>query len=413
VAIIEPPDVELTGIDPAVVRAIEKGRSAVKESPRSAPAWGLLGKTLLVHDFHIPASVCLAQAERLDPANARWTYLQGIALAAADPPDPVTAIQHFQHAVDWGGDTPDALRLRLAEALLGQDRLDEAELQFKRVLELNPANARAHLGLARLAVRRGNPEDSESHLKHALADPHAKKASRLLLVEVRQRLGQVPPADELEKASQLPQDPAWPDPFWEDAMRFRTGMKAELYRAEGLLRQGRLVPAISLLQQTTKDYPDSYYAWLTLGRALTKQRNLKAAEQALRTSLKLAPDSAEVQFYLGVALSLQENYRAAEEFFRSATESKPSFAAAHYNLGHCLLHKGDRAGAMETFRRALRCKYDYADAHTMLSKMLADDGRHAEAFAHARLALKFHPADATAKSLIQQQLRQLSIPAGP
>src|SRR5689334_21322390 len=71
-AIAEPPVVELTGIDPAVVRAIEKARAAVKQSPRSFEAWGVLGKTLLVHDFHIPASFCLAQAERLDPANARW-----------------------------------------------------------------------------------------------------------------------------------------------------------------------------------------------------------------------------------------------------------------------------------------------------------------------------------------------------
>src|SRR5262249_24515009 len=161
-------------------------RAAVEKSPRSVEAWGVLGKTLLVHDFHIPASFCLAQAERLDPANARWPYLQGVALAAADPPDPITAIQHFQRAVDLGGDTPDALRLHLAEALLGQDRLDEAERQFKRVLELNPANARAHLGLARLAIVRGNAADSESHVKLAMADPHSKKASRLLWVEVQQ-----------------------------------------------------------------------------------------------------------------------------------------------------------------------------------------------------------------------------------
>jgi protein O-GlcNAc transferase len=413
VAIIEPPAVDLTGIDPAVVRAIEAAQAAVKESPRSAQAWGLLGKTLLVHDFHIPSSVCLAQAERLDPTTARWAYLQGLALAVADPPDPIAAIQNFQRAVALGHDEPDTLRLRLGEALLEQDRLDEAEQQFQRVLQLEPANGRAHLGLARVAIRRGDLEASKGHLQHALGDPHARKASRLLLLEVEQRLGKEPAADEMQKAARLPQDPAWPDPYWADALKLRTGMKAQLYKAEGLLRQRRFSEAIPLLQQTAHDYPDSYYAWLTLGRALVKQRNLTAAEQVLRKALKLAPDSAEVQFHLGVALFRQENYRAAEEFFRAATESKPNFAAAHYNLGHCLLQKGDRAGAEQSFRTALRCKEDYADAHTMLSSLLAKDGRVAEAFAQARLALKFNPNDAAAKGLIQQLLVHIPFYTGP
>jgi tetratricopeptide (TPR) repeat protein len=437
VPIIKLPEIELGGLDPAVIRAIEKARADVEQSPRSARAWGQLGKVLLAHDIHIPASTCLAQAERLDPAQerspylqfylkivygpkamldpaqARWPYLQGLALIAADPPDPGAAIEKFQRAVELGGDTPQTLRLRLGEALLGQDRLEEAEQQFLRILQLDPDNARAHLGLARVAVRRGDPTKSQGHLERILNNPHAKKAARLLLIEVQQRLGKEPSPEELEKATELPEGPAWPDPFWEEALKLKTGMKAQLYRAERLLRQGRIPEALALLQQTAKDYPDSYYAWLMLGRALTKQRSLKSAEQALRTAHKLAPDSAEARFYLGVALFYQRDYREAEELFRGATEMKPNFAAAHYNLGHCLLHKGDRAGAMESFRVALRCKADYSDAHTMVSELLLSDGHRAEAFAHARLALQFNPSDVTAKKIVQRLLMQLPVPTGP
>ncbi len=413
VAILSPPALELDGVDPAVVRAIETARGTVNHSPRSTQAWGHLGKVLLAHDFHLPATTCLAQAERLNPTEVRWPYLQGIGLASADPPDPVVAIQKFQRAVELGGDTPGALRLRLGEALLGQDRLEEAEQEFQRVLQSDPANARAHLGLARLAIRRGDLEESRRQLDRALGDPHAKKASRLLLVEVQQRLGKELSPSEIRAAADLPADPAWPDPFWEDVTRLKTGMKADLARADRLLRQGRVLEALSQFQRTVRDYPDSYYAWLTLGRALVRHRNLKGAEQALNTALKLAPDSAEVQFHLGVALFLQQNYRAAETLFRSATEVKPNFASAHYNLGHCLLHKGDRAGAIEAFRIALRCQADYADAHTMLSQLLAENGQSAEAFAHARLALQFNPADATAKKHVQRLLMQISIPTGP
>jgi tetratricopeptide (TPR) repeat protein len=411
--VIEPPVIELAGVDPAVIRAIEVARAAVKQSPRSAQAWGQLGKTLLAHDFHVPAGTCLAQAERLNPAEARWPYLHGIALASADPPDPGAALQDFQRAVDRDGEASRVLRLRLGEALLEQDRLEEAEQQFQRILHLDPANGRAHLGLARLAIRRGDPEKSRSHLERTLADPHAKKASRLLLAEVQQRLGKEVSAEELRQAAQLPEDPAWPDPFWEDVARLTTGLKTHLSRAGMQLRQGRFREAVFLLKQTVRDYPDAYAAWLMLGKALIKEKNLKEAEQALNTALKLGPDSAEVQFHLGVALFRQGKQRAAETLFRSATEAKPNFAMAHYNLGHCLLRRGDRAGAIEAFRVTLRCQPDYAEAHTMLGDLLAKNGQPAEAFAHARLALHYNPADATAKKLVQQLLPRIAIPITP
>jgi tetratricopeptide (TPR) repeat protein len=293
VALISPPTVDLSGVDPAVVRAIATARATVNDSPRSVQAWGQLGKTLLAHDIHLPATTCLAQAERLDPANARWPYLQGIALAAADPPDPEAAIQKFQRAVELGGDAPDALRLRLGEALLGRDRLEEAEQQFQRVLQLHPGNARAHLSLARLAIRRGEAEKSRAHLDRALEDPHTRKAGRLLLTEVQQRLGMEPSPDAVREVARLPEDTTWPDPYWEDAMQLRTGMKTHLGRAERLIRQGRAWEAVPLLQQIVRDYPDSYYAWLTFGRALTKQRKLPAAEQANSSLCLLAPSMPE------------------------------------------------------------------------------------------------------------------------
>jgi tetratricopeptide (TPR) repeat protein len=412
-ALISPPAVDVSGIDPAVARAVESARAAVNESPRSVQAWGQLGKILLVHDFHLPAITCLAQAERLDPANARWPYLQGMAFLLADPPDPDAAIQQFERAVTLGGDTPEAMRLRLGETLFGRDRLDEAEQQFQRVLQLHPANARAHLGLARLAVRRGDLEKGRAHLEHTLADPHAKKASRQLFVEVEQRLGKEPSAEELREATRLPEDAVWPDPFLDEAALLRTGMKARIGQAERLIRQGRALEAVSLLQPIVQDYPDSYYAWLTFGRALIKQRSLPAAERALATALKLEPNSAETRFYLGVALSLQGKQDAGEAQFRSAVQAKPDFTHAHYNLGASLFRRGDRAGAIEEFRAALRCEPDYADAHTALCKVLIQSGRRAEALVHARLALQYNPADATAKRLVQQLFKAMPIPMGP
>src|SRR5262245_27538487 len=74
-----PPVVELKGVDPAIVAAVEQAQAGVHASPFSAPAWGQLGMVLLTHDFTAEAKVCLAEAETLDPSEPRWPYYQGCA----------------------------------------------------------------------------------------------------------------------------------------------------------------------------------------------------------------------------------------------------------------------------------------------------------------------------------------------
>src|SRR5438093_5027493 len=72
-----PPVVDVTGIDPAVSRAVESARAAVGHAPHSAENWGKLGMILLSHGLHNETAVaCLVQAEQLDRRQPRWPYLQ-------------------------------------------------------------------------------------------------------------------------------------------------------------------------------------------------------------------------------------------------------------------------------------------------------------------------------------------------
>src|SRR5205085_5778672 len=76
----EPPTVESPDLDPAIKRVLEEARRAVLKSPESAAAWGQLGLVLTAHSFHVPARVCFARAEELDPQEPRWPYFQGKSL---------------------------------------------------------------------------------------------------------------------------------------------------------------------------------------------------------------------------------------------------------------------------------------------------------------------------------------------
>jgi tetratricopeptide (TPR) repeat protein len=346
------------------------------------------------------ARACFAEAGRLDPRQPRWPYLQGVSLADADG---AAALPHLRRAADLCGDDPDAPRLRLAELLLAQGRPDEAAAQFRRTIGHRPDNARAHLGLARLAAERNALVEAQSHLDVAALADETRKASRLLLAEVHQRQGDAEAAaGELRRAAALPEDASWPDPFLDDVARLHTGKQFALERADRLLQAGQTGEALTVLLDTVRDYPEADWGWLLLGRVYLERKELYLAEEALGKAVALAPESVEPQFYLGLALYFQGKHQPAADHFRRATRLKPSFGLAHYNLGHCLLHLGDRKGATEAFRTAIACKPDYANAHVNLAELLLGDGQKTEAIKHLRYALQLDPASPKARQLLKR-----------
>lgn len=405
-----PPAVTFADLDPAVAKAIEKARLAVQEQPRLASAWGRLGMVFLAHDFPSEARTCLAHAEKLAPREPRWPYYQGIALYQEEPD---LAIPKLQRAVELFGEVSSAPRLLLAEVLYSQGRLNEAESQFQHVVQHDADNARAHLGLGRLAYRRGNLAESQLHLNGALTDPRTRKASLTVLTEVHQRLDDKRAADqELQQLATMPDDQAWPDPFAREVMQLQAGQKAYLDRANRMLDQGRAAEVVSLLQQVVREYPNGDWAWLLLGKACLRTNEIKPAVEALRTAVRLAPDSVEAQFHLGMGLFTLKDRRAATACFRTVTELKPD-AQAYFLLGHCLAQDGDRAGAIEAFRKALRFKPNYPQAHLDLGTLLAQKGQAIEALVHLQCAVQLDPGNPRPRKLLELVAKQMVIPLGP
>src|SRR5712692_1270013 len=173
---VELPVVDLAGADPEVAAAVTSARDEVRKSPRSAAAWGKLGKILAAHAFHEAAGICFTEATRLQPSEARWPYFHGLTLMFSDSD---AAIIQFQHAVQLRADAP-AMRLRLAEALAAQGRLDEAEEQFRRLLPDQTLAPRVQLRLGRLAYQRGDLQSARTYLGQSMTHPSTQKASHIL-----------------------------------------------------------------------------------------------------------------------------------------------------------------------------------------------------------------------------------------
>jgi tetratricopeptide (TPR) repeat protein len=395
----EPPLPDLAEVDPAVAQAVETARAPVRQSPRSADAWGHLGQVLLAHAFDGEARTCFAVAEQLAPREPRWPYYQGITLALDNPE---AAIARFQRALELGGEASGANRLRLAELLQTVGRLDEAEEQFRLLARSDPANPRAALGLAQIAYEQGGPERSLTHLRRAVNSPFTRKRANQLLARISQQQGDRAAAGmALHRAEDLPDDLPCVDAYLGEAEQLRVGRRIQLEQADGLVAQGRPGEAVAILQQAARDFPNAEAVWVSLGKALMAQGDVPAAEHALRRAVQLAPEAAEARFQLGVALFRAAAYPAAAECFRKAADLKPAFALAYYNLGHCLQQQGDRPAAIQAFQDAVRYRPHFQEAYVNLADLLAQEGRTAEACEHVRHALRLNPADERARQLLE------------
>jgi tetratricopeptide (TPR) repeat protein len=393
-----PPAVALADADPAVAHAIESARREVRWKPHSAASWGRLGQLLRAHGYVPESNRCFAEAERLDPGDARWPYLHGTGLQSDDPE---AAIEHLRRAAALCGERPDAPRLVLAEVCLQQGRLDEAERYYDQVLADDPGNARARLGLGRLALERGNPRDALAHLEQSSSHTSTQKASRVLLAQAHQRLGDTAAADrERARTLDLPADRPWPDPFQEEVLSLMLGKQARLARLQTLHREGRTAEARELARKLEQDYPDVY--WLVEGRGLIAQGDLTSAERALRKAVELAPGSVDAHFDLGSVLFEQRSYQDAAECFRKVTELEPGYGPAHLRLGRSLDAQGDRAGALRALEAAVQYMPQQAEAHREFGALLAREGRLHEAASQLRQALQLQPEDAKARELLDQ-----------
>jgi tetratricopeptide (TPR) repeat protein len=394
----QPPAVDTAGREPEIAAAVEAARAKVRQQPRSGTAWGRLGLVLLAHDYEAEARVCLAEAQRLDPKDPRWTYLNGRLVEAADPEAALPLLRRAANVA--GGES--APRLHLAETLLGLGHIDEAAAEFRRVLDDQPDNPRAHLGLGRVAYQQGDLDASLDHLCRAATAVPKLRATHALLAEIHQRRGDRP-AEERELALLADSaDDEWPDPYVAEMQAAQVGSDARVYRARQLLREGKRPEAVALLQKAVQTCPDAFRSQLMLGGLLLEQGDVAEAEPHLLAAWQVRQDSLEALGQMGLLRQRQENYREAADWYERVIELQPGHALAYFNLANCQEQLGDRSRAMESLRTALRCKPDFAWAHRVLGRLLAEAGEDAEAAEHLEDALRLDPRDAEAKALLER-----------
>ena len=119
--------------------------------------------------------------------------------------------------------------------------------------------------------------------------------------------------------------------------------------------------------------PEYAEAHNNLGILLNDLGNLKDAESSCRKAIALNPEYAEAHNNLGTVLKNLDKLQEAELSIRKAIELNPNFALAHSNLGGLLKDFGDFKEAEFSIRKAIKLNPSLAIAYFSLSQLKVFD----------------------------------------
>jgi tetratricopeptide (TPR) repeat protein len=389
-ALPDPPRV--SGTLPAVAEHLQSRAEAARRNPGSIDAVGPFCLALHADMFYEQASSCYAHAATLD-RHWRWDYAR--AVIAADRgggPQLVPALRRVvssapEHGPAW---------LRLADAEFKAGRYDAAAEAWTRVRSLAepsrttvadvptpvveiPMASHAALGLARVALVRGDATAARNILEPLVTVSPGFGAAHRLLADAYRRLQRETDAERaLYRASRLPPYSPYADPFV-DELAHESRNSTFLLRLSSDADLSRNAAWSEWLARRAAAFdPENPEVVVKLGRILrTVGRNDEALLHFQRYH-RMVPEDVQGWAHLGSCLSALGRFAEAEPYLRRAVEGQDD-PVSHYNLGLLLATTGRLEEARRSYEAALTRDPSHADASGNLASVLVQLGRVDEA----------------------------------
>jgi tetratricopeptide (TPR) repeat protein len=265
----------------------------------------------------------------------------------------------------------------LAWELAEKGSYEAAVPQWRRALELGPADPRVHMNLGTALVRTGSVDDGLSHYRKALEiDPNYVEAYLNLGVAFAETGRPAEAIDQYRKALDI--DPEHPEVL--------NNLGA------ALAATGRMEEAIAQYQKALDVNPLYPEVHNNLGVALARSGKPENAIEHFHKAIELKPNSAEFHNNLTRALEKAGKLDEASPRFAKLLEANPDVAELHNSLGVTLVWKRRPDEAIAHFEKALALNPALMEAHHNLGDTLYyTQGKVSEALRHWREALRLQP----------------------
>jgi len=250
-------------------------------------------------------------------------------------------------------------------------RLTEAALGYQRILDANPRQPKALVGMSLVALA---SRQFEAAVKMAETAVDAAPEMGVAWVALGQALKAAGRSGEAERA--------YGEAIGLDGM----SALARMGLGELKIATGRFEEAEKEFELALKRQPALVAAHLGLGNALAALGQNEQALERYERALALRPHLPEGEFAAGFALARLGRLKQAEARYRRALVLRPDFAAAWMNLGSLLREQGREVFAEAALQRAVELRPDLIAGWINLAILEWERRRPVEAEAYLRKA---------------------------
>ena len=371
------------------------------EQGNDSPAILIENSTAANRAVNIPEFVNIPPdgMEKIDVPATEFYKQFDVAFALSDKHQYQAAIPEWKKALEMDPDDPKA-HINLGTALEETGQPDAAIVHFQKAIDLNPVNAAAYSAMASLLVRIGKAGDAVSYYEKSIQlkpdDANLRNGLGLVLANTGHSADAFA---QYRKALEI--DPANGDSY--------------AHLGVALAQSGQADEAIPLLEKALELNPKNEPAESNLGAALAQKGRLDDAITHCQKALALNRNDAQAHTNLAIALANAGKSEDALAHFERAVQLVPGNASFESNLGAALAQHGRITEAIPHFRTALDVHPDDVQAMINLATALVSTGKSDEAIPYLEKAAQLAPGDAGIQTnlgaaLVEQGHMEAAIP---
>lgn len=386
-----PPVPDLAGWSPTLRERVEAATRSSHDAASRAAALGDLARLYHANGFTAEAAQVLASLQRLEPNVARWRYYAADVAEIEGRPDV------FRRGLE------ETLRLepdyapaheRLAEYHFKRGELDRAAEHYARCDALQPGQPHAQLGLARIALQRGDVAAARERLERLVREAPDFSSALNVLAGLEEQAGNARRAADLRRKAERSGRPRDMEDPWLDELAAWCYDPARLQILGSIREQTkRPAEAAAFFRRAIELDPAAGPAYAELGAVYLQLGKLTDARKTLEAGIAAAPETADLYYTLAKVLRRLGLPQEAVTTLERAIARLPQEAGLHNHLGIALELADRRLEAIEAYEEALRLDPDHVEAHLNLGKALIALGRVEEGERLVRRAVELRPKD--------------------
>jgi tetratricopeptide (TPR) repeat protein len=350
------------------------------EGPSTTPSdlaelFGTMGELYQAYELYSSAELCYLNALGLSGERFRWLYLLGRAVQEQG---------RLEEGVSWlqraqalePGNVP--CLVNTANALLGLNRLEDAERHYRKALELSPSCGAAYFGLGDLALKRNQFQEAVSALTRALEIVPGANRIHYLMAMAYRGLGDAEKGKEhLRQSGSV--GVRIDDPLQNELEGLLRGERIFLLRGRLAYNAGRYQDAANEFRQAVAGNPKNCGANINLASALGAMGDDSSALTVYQQAVPLCGDNAVLHFNLAQLLARGKRIPEAIEHYETCLKIHPGDKETHLAIGRLLTEQGQTDRAVNHLREALGLDRASEEAWFELSAALTTGGHFREA----------------------------------